>query len=341
MSQSNPFLSDLRVAIHCSGLAQNSLKIIPSNVVTGGLDIEALEQTILQDVQENSKPLMLCSDLGTNFFGIPDETIEKLTAISQKYGLWLHLTGPLLTTLSFASGNLPQFTKGISSMLLEFDNWLGLPSSPKILLHKQVENFCDDVSDLRQLDCFPMWMVLQNMGRNRVIDWFAEAFRTCDFLVDIISKYPGFRVISKTKIHDDGMKTTVCLFKFDGSGLELTPEADDKTNSYIDRLNSWLGQTLQRDFPQIRFKLIDYPVIGTCIRFSPFERSVGEKIPDLEVLKEFKEIFESQADILCSTVQKRQVFNELVEKNPVLELVKLVDDWVILFLMTCQFLVTK
>jgi hypothetical protein len=330
INQSNPFLSDLRVAIHCIGLAQNTLKVIPSNNQTGGIDMESFEKTILSDIQENRQPLMLCSDLGTNFYGIPDESIGNLSNISTKYGLWLHLSGPILTTLSFTGENLPQFTQGISSMLLEIDNWLGLPSTPKIILHKPVQNFCDDTSDLRQLDCFSLWMVLQNMGRNRVIDWFAEAFRTCDFLVDIISKYPGFSVISKSKLHFDGMKTTVCLFKFDGNGLELIPEDDDKTNYYIDRLNSWLGQTLQRDFPQIRFKLIDYPIIGTCIRFSPFERSVGEKIPDIEVLKEFKEIFEAQADILCSTVQKRQVFNELVEKNPQLELVKLVDDWVIL-----------
>lgn len=55
------------------------------------------------------------------------------------------------------------------------------------------------------------------------------------------------------------------------------------------------------------------------------------QIADLEVLKEFKETFESQADILCSTVIKRQIFNDLVAKNPVLELVKLVDDWVGVF----------
>lgn len=275
VNEKNSFLSELRLAIQCTGLAQSCLRIIPTSSVTGGIDLEALDRVILGDIQENSTPLMLCSDLGSNFTGIPDESITNLSAISQKYGLWLHLSGPLLTTLSFANSNLPEFTKGISSMTLDFENWLGVPSSPKIVLHKPVESACDDVSHSRQLDCFSLWMVMQNMGRGRVIDNFAEAFRTCDFLIDIVSKSPGFQIISKSNIHS---KTTVCLFRFDASNIELAVDEMDKTNAYIDRLNSWLGQTLQRDFPQIRFKLLDHPIHGTSIRFSPFERMVGEKV---------------------------------------------------------------
>lgn len=272
------FLSDLRLAIHSTGLAQNCLKIISSSNETGGIDLIALEKVILSDIQENSTPLMLCADLGSNFTGIPDESITNLSGVSQKYGLWLHLSGPLLTTLSFANQNLPEYTKGISSMILDFENWLGLPSSPSIVLHKPVPSACDDVSPMRQLDCFTLWMVLQNMGRNRVIDWFAEAFRTCDFLIEIVGKSPGFQIISKCNMHLSGLKMTVCLFRFDANNAEFTTEDAEKNTAYIDRLNSWLGQTLQRDFPQIRFKLLDHPHHGTCIRFSPFERCVGEKV---------------------------------------------------------------
>lgn len=275
VSEKNSSLADLRLAIQCTGLAQNCLKIIPMSAATGGVDLDTLEKVILSDIQENTIPLMLCADLGSNFTGIPDETIANLSATAQKYGLWLHLSGPLLTTLSFANQNLPEITKGIASMTLDFENWLGVPSSPKVVLHRQVESACDDVSHTRQLDCFGLWMVMQNMGRGRVIDNFAEAFRTCDFLIDIVGKSPGFKIVSRNNMN---VKTTVCLFRFDASNIELVAEEKDKTNAYIDRLNSWLGQTLQRDFPQIRFKLLDHPVFGTCIRFSPFERLVGEKV---------------------------------------------------------------
>lgn len=50
-------------------------------------------------------------------------------------------------------------------------------------------------------------------------------------------------------------------------------------------------------------------------------------MPSLETFTEFYEFFEAQSDILCATIQKKQVFNDLVESSNVLKLVQLSDDW--------------
>lgn len=47
----------------------------------------------------------------------------------------------------------------------------------------------------------------------------------------------------------------------------------------------------------------------------------------METLAEFSEFFEAQSDILCATIQKKQVFNDMVESSKVLKLVQLSDDW--------------
>lgn len=110
----------------------------------------------------------------------------------------------------------------------------------------------------------------------------------------MIAKTRGFRLLSASPAAEDEAKdssnVTVVLFQFDGSNIqpELTHAADaddvtkaiEKANNaaYYDRLNSWLGQTLERDFPQVQLSLMDHPTYGTCVRYSPFELSMGEKV---------------------------------------------------------------
>lgn len=50
-------------------------------------------------------------------------------------------------------------------------------------------------------------------------------------------------------------------------------------------------------------------------------------MPTAETFNEFYEFFEAQSDILCATIQKKQVFNDMVENSKVLRLVQLNDDW--------------
>lgn len=96
--------------------------------------------------------------------------------------------------------------------------------------------------------------------------------------------------------------------------------------SYFDKLNSWLGQNLQRDCPEVPLEIRDHVTFGTCIRFCPFEQGITDTIPSLEQLETFDECLESQIDILRATVKHKATLHRLVEQCIVLRLVQL-SDW--------------
>jgi hypothetical protein len=151
---------------------------------------------------------------------------------------------------------------------------------------------------MKKLEAFPLWTVIQNLGREKIVNSFGNQFQSCQILHEMVAKTRGFKIISKPPVTYEAKGTfsldaftSVVLFQFDGSGLANVTQVNDngdtinvraiqKVNhaSYFDRLNSWLGQTLERDFPQIQLTLMDHAVYGTCIRYSPFELSTGEKV---------------------------------------------------------------
>lgn len=95
--------------------------------------------------------------------------------------------------------------------------------------------------------------------------------------------------------------------------------------AYFDKLNSWLGQNLQRDCPDISFEIRDHPIHGTCIRFCPLELGLSDSVPSIEQLEILEECLDNQIDILRATVKHKATLNRLVEQSDVLRLVPLYD----------------
>lgn len=95
--------------------------------------------------------------------------------------------------------------------------------------------------------------------------------------------------------------------------------------AYFDKLNSWLGQNLQRECPDISLEIREHPIHGTCIRFCPFELNLAETVPSIEQLEMLEDCLENQIDILRATVKHKATLNRLVEKSDVLRLVQLYD----------------
>lgn len=142
----------------------------------------------------------------------------------------------------------------------------------------------------------------------------------------------------------------VVVFQFDGSRSDSAdePSADQSSTnaaasqdltqnminksiekvaniSYFDKLNSWLGQNLQRDCSDVELEIVDHQIYGTCIRFCPLELGLGDAPPTLEMLENVASCLEAQIEILRATVKHRGTLNRLVEKNEVLRLVHLTD----------------
>lgn len=298
INSSNPYLPDLKFAVHSVGLPQSSIKIISSTNAFEALNLQQIENQISADITAGVVGLFLMADLGSSFSGTMDGSVAELSTFAEKHQMWLHLSGGLIASFT-AVQNQAEATKNVSSMTLDFESWLGLPSIPTVLLHKKFPALNQGVfeieSDMKKIDAFPLWTVMQNVGRDRIVAAFAQAFQSCRILHEMISKMRGFRILSKAPAPQAAEEAegkelpaiTVVLFQFDGSNFaeqtevgDVVQKAIEKVNnaSYFDRLNSWLGQTLERDFQQVQLSLMDHPIYGTCIRYSPFELSIGEKV---------------------------------------------------------------
>lgn len=95
--------------------------------------------------------------------------------------------------------------------------------------------------------------------------------------------------------------------------------------AYFDKLNSWLGQNLQRECPDISLEIREHPMHGTCIRFCPLELGLADTVPSIEQLEVLEDCLDNQIDILRATVKHKATLNRLVEQSDVLRLVPLYD----------------
>lgn len=95
--------------------------------------------------------------------------------------------------------------------------------------------------------------------------------------------------------------------------------------AYFDKLNSWLGQNLQRDCPDVSLEIREHPIHGTCIRFCPLELGLADTVPSIEQLELLEDCLDNQIDILRATVKHKATLNRLVEQSSVLRLVPLYD----------------
>ncbi|XP_063703903.1 pyridoxal-dependent decarboxylase domain-containing protein 1 [Culicoides brevitarsis] len=347
----------LQFACRQIGLPVSSIIVVPcSNApgCAGTMDIAALQKLISFDVTVKRVPLFLVANLGASLLGESDN-ILKLQELCHANQIWLHGRGHNLASMILGQGALDSNTTICDSMTLNLSNWFGVPAVPSVLLYKPVANispamlFDSDPLLSRYLSAISVWMMLQSMGREAISDRILAAFQSCKAFYDIVSKVNGLQVLSKvpaanvpiTELLNKPLNVAllfdtavpVVVFKFDLDLKELNKDSEasnDKTAdinaSYIDRLNSWLGQILQRDSSQIELEIIDHGKHGTCIRFCPLELGIGELPPPEEYLESFATSIDAQVEILRATVKHKQTFNRLVRENPVLQLVEL-SDW--------------
>lgn len=61
------------------------------------------------------------------------------------------------------------------------------------------------------------------------------------------------------------------VFQFVSTNKDHNLQATDRVLPYYDKLNSWLGQILQRDIDNIQIELCDIEQCGVAIRICPLE----------------------------------------------------------------------
>lgn len=204
----NSALLDLQYAVRIVGLPQSCIKVIPCNTVFGSpesIDASALQNQITSDVTVNIVPVFLIADLGTSFCGNVDNLV-RLQDICHKHNIWIHCRGPALTALAISQGSSDvkkiDSSKMISSMTLDLESWLGLPSIQTVLLYKQLPNFqsgiFDSDSNISHLSALSLWTSLQCIGKDSITNQFVHAFESCRILYEIVTRMKGFRLLVST-----------------------------------------------------------------------------------------------------------------------------------------------
>lgn len=191
----------------------------------------------------------------------------------------------------------------------------------------------------RRLSCISLWATLQSLGREGLQQRIRQAFESTEYLWRKVAKYPCLRILSPQPGGDSGTLTISelvskpvnfsMLFEVVACAVvfQFIPELNEgeengRVPSYYDKLNSWLGQILQRDAPHVPIEMCDLETSGVVIRYCPLEAGT-DKQPTVEEIDAFIICLEQQLDILVATVEHKATFQRLVLASDRLKLVEM------------------
>ena len=147
-----------------------------------------------------------------------------------------------------------------------------------------------------RLNCLPMWCVLRSLGSKQFKHRIGNIFELMEILNNKLGEIDSLRILSqRPEMSADSQVTVDKLLQGDfdkdklfrtvspalafqyvssnggGGGSSSSSSQADRVPDYFNNLNSWLGQTMQRDCPQIPFEIVDVETTGYVLRLCPFE----------------------------------------------------------------------
>ncbi|GFG32848.1 hypothetical protein Cfor_06346 [Coptotermes formosanus] len=323
------------------------------------IDVAALERLIEEDKAGNRIPVIVLADAGTTIAGHVDNVL-RLQELCKQHDIWLHLRGHSLAALAMVSvQNVPtriadSFTLplgiwlGIPALPVVtlyrlFDSSSTRQARPMATVGVPRESTLPLIAGLtaehftRRLSCLSLWAALQALGRDGIQAKVREAFESSELVWKKISKYPCLRLLSQKPGGEAGtftvaelvskpvstavlLEVVACTVVFQFVPENSNGNAGGRVPSYYDKLNSWLGQILQRDAPQLPIEICELETSGVVLRYCPVEMG-GDKIPGASDIEMFVACLEQQLDILSATVQHKETFQHLVTASPRLRLV--------------------
>ncbi|XP_054282470.1 pyridoxal-dependent decarboxylase domain-containing protein 1-like isoform X1 [Macrosteles quadrilineatus] len=318
------------------GLPLHCVRAVPCTTLFAGhkMDVAALERLVEEDKSAGRLPLIVLADAGMPIAGHVDN-LSRLQEVCRNHELWLHLRGHSLAALALTT--TPNNTPRISdSATLPISTWLGVPGLPSITLYNPsgiagAALLLDHPG--RRLQALPLWAVLQNMGQTGIQQRIKEAFESSEQLWRRLIKYPCLRMLSQQPGGEGGVITiadiitkpvnTNLLFEVVASSVvfQFVPDGcQERVAPYYDKLNSWLGQILQRDSPQVPVELCELEHSGVVLRYCPLE---AISVPSQSDIEAFVNCLDQQLEILVATVGHKDTFHRLVSSSPSLRLVEM------------------
>ncbi|GLH04158.1 Uncharacterized protein GBIM_09930 [Gryllus bimaculatus] len=322
------------------GLPMSCVRPVPCNTLFGSqqkMDVAALERLIDEDKAAEKVPLIVLADAGTTIAGHVDN-LPRLQELCKQHDIWLHLRGHSLAALAMVS--IPNVT-----LYRLFDSAITRQARPVSTVGVARESTLPLVAGLtsdsfsRRLNCLSLWTVLQALGREGVQSRIRQAFESSEHIWKRLSKYQCLRLLSQQPGGEGGtyavaelvtkpMNTSLlfevvaCTVVFQFIPVNNGEPVEGRVPPYYDKLNSWLGQILQRDASQIPIEICELETNGVVLRYCPLEMGTDRQ-PSLDDIEAFVQCVEQQLDILTATVQHKETFQQLVTSNPRLRLVEM------------------
>nr|CAD7428283.1 unnamed protein product [Timema monikensis] len=237
---------------------------------------------------------------GTTIAGHVDN-LSRLQELCKSHDIWLHIRGHSLAALSMVS--IPNVT-----LYRLFDT--STPRPPRsvgVARESTLPLVAGLTSDhfIRKMSCLPLWAALQSQQPGGESGTFT--------VNEVVTKPVSTAVL---------LESVACTVVF-----QFVPESSEGENvsrvsAYFDKLNSWLGQILQRDAPHVPVVICELESNGVVLRYCPLEMA-GEKHPSPAEVDLFTSCLEQQLDILSATVAHKETFQRLVSASPRLRLVEM------------------
>ena len=117
-----------------------------------------------------------------------------------------------------------------------------------------------------RLNCLPLWCVLRSLGEDQFKSRINNIFEMMEVLNNKMAEFSSIRILSQRPEQKEFINVQdVCKADFDMEKIFNTvspalafqyvsinpPDPENRVPDYFNNLNSWLGQTMQRDCGQV------------------------------------------------------------------------------------------
>ncbi|CAG4937495.1 unnamed protein product [Parnassius apollo] len=317
---------------------------VPVHPSGRGMDVEALERLCEEDIAANRTPLLVLGEVGAPPLGW-GTPLAALSAICKSKNVHLHLRGHALA-LPAATGRDESYSIA-DSLTLTPGLWFGVPGLPTVTFYKipepvtanehskSVSTACGREGALAALAglgggarvaALPLWAAARAgaRGARRLARRLNAAFRSARAARAVIAG-AGLRLLSERPGGDEPPNVDIIEAISQASAcvaFQFAPPGVEKPPPYYDKLNSWLGQVLQREPDMINIEVCETESYGVVLRYCPLEGALVEE----ERAEAWGGALEAQLHVLRATVALREPFRQRLQRRACLRLVH-VPGW--------------
>jgi aromatic-L-amino-acid/L-tryptophan decarboxylase len=245
----------IQKAADISGIGTDAIRWIAVDEGLG-IDVSALRQQILADIDSGDRPFLIVGNAGTVGTGALD-SLPEIAALCLEFSLWFHVDGAyggLAAILPDAPAELLGLG-GADSIAVDPHKWLYAPLEAGCALVRVPEKLRDafayhppyyhfGVEAINYFDLGPqnsrgfralkVWLAIQQVGRSGYEQMIADDIHLARLLFERISTYPELEALTQS--------LSITTFRFVPSDLRGTTEP---VESYLEKLNRELLTRLQ------------------------------------------------------------------------------------------------